>query len=169
MESRGLRSAAGLRLVAGVNGRRLSRAPGGRNAWQRAAYAGMTQELMGKYLIAVRKWRRVMSGVAYEVKYRDGRIKRWIAAPRPCGPVSAAIFLHEVGHHAVGFHRYRLRCLEEYFAWQWALREMTARNIPVGEQVLRHYRRSMQHYVRLARRQGVGVEELPRDLAEFAE
>ncbi len=164
-ESRGLKSAGELRLIAGVKGRRKRREA---HLRQRAAYGVMAAELLGKYRISIRKWRRQMCGVAYEVKYQDGRIRRWITAPRPRGPVSAAIFLHEVGHHAVGFHRYRLRCLEEYFAWQWALREMTARNIPVHVGVLKHYRRSMYHYVKLARRQGVAAQDLPQELRAFA-
>src|SRR5690242_19204979 len=67
------------------------------------AYAAMVGELKAKYKISIRKWRTHMSGVAYELTYADGRIKRLISAPRPRSPVSAAIFLHEVGHHAVGF------------------------------------------------------------------
>ncbi len=96
-------------------------------------YRALVRELKTRYKISVRKWQSRMSGGAYELKYRDGRIKRLITAPRPRSPVSAAIFLHEVGHHAIGFHRYGLRCLEEYYVWQWAFREMTARQIPIGE------------------------------------
>jgi hypothetical protein len=123
--------------------------------------------MKGRYRIAIRKWRKGMSGVAYELKYRDGRIKRLITAPRPCGPVSAAIFLHEVGHHAVGFRRYSPRVLEEYYVWQWALREMTARGIPVDGRVLRHYRRSMHYYVRAALAEGAGLPEQVRGFAEW--
>jgi len=132
---------------------------------RRRFYDAMVEELKDKYKIAIRRWRRVMSGVAYELKYRDGRIKRLITAPRPKSPVSAAIFLHEVGHHAIGFRRYSPRCLEEYYVWQWAFREMTARNIPVDPRVLRHYRRSMFHYVRMARKRG--LVEIPDELHEF--
>ncbi len=128
-------------------------------------YDAMVEELKSKYHIAVRKWRKHMSGVAYELKYRDGRIKRLITAPRPRSPVSASIFLHEVGHHAIGFRRYKPRCLEEYYVWQWAFREMTARNIPVDERVLKHYRRSMYHYVRMAKKRG--IRDLPHELEQF--
>jgi len=124
----------------------------------------LVADLKARYKISIRKWRKHMSGVAYELKYRDGRIKRLITAPRPRSPVSASIFLHEVGHHAVGFHRYSPRCLEEYYVWQWALREMTARGISVDAAVLRHYRRSMHHYVRLAMKQG---EHVPHELHQF--
>jgi hypothetical protein len=118
----------------------------------RRAYLAMTSELKARYKISIRKWRRHMSGVAYELMYRDGRIKRLITAPRPRSPVSAAIFLHEVGHHAIGFRRYSPRCLEEFYVWQWAFREMASRNIPITARVLRHYHRSMHHYVRHARK-----------------
>ena len=135
-----------------------------RDGGQAGVYEKMVSELKGRYKISIRKWRKHMSGVAYELKYRDGRIKRLITAPRPRSPVSASIFLHEVGHHAVGFHRYSPRCLEEYYVWQWALREMTARGIAVDAAVLRHYRRSMHHYVRMAMHQGQSV---PQELHPF--
>jgi hypothetical protein len=116
---------------------------------QRALHA-MARELTGHYKISIRRWRKHMSGMAYELKYADGRIKRLISAPRPRSAVSAAIFLHEVGHHAIGFKRYPCRCLEEYYVWHWTFREMHARHIPITDRVLRHYRRSMQHYIRQA-------------------
>ncbi|MEI8196974.1 MAG: hypothetical protein WCI73_13825 [Phycisphaerae bacterium] len=128
-------------------------------------YDAMVEELKARYKIAIRKWRKHMSGVAYELKYRDGTIKRLITAPRPRSPVSASIFLHEVGHHAIGFRRYKPRCLEEYYVWQWAFREMQTRQIPIDPRVLRHYRRSMFHYVRMAKRRG--IKELPGELHQF--
>ena len=128
------------------------------------ALSRLVRELKEQYKISVRNWRRQMSGAAYELQYADGRIKRLISAPRPRTPVSAAIFIHEVGHHAIGFNRYPSRCLEEYYVWQWTFREMLARHIPVTDRVLRHYHRSMQHYLRLARRKG---EELSAPLHEL--
>src|SRR5579884_1804939 len=159
-ESRGLRQAVDLDTLPvqrGGTGERLRVRPSD-------VYSEMVADLKARYKISIRKWRKHMSGVAYELKYRDGRIKRLITAPRPKSPVSASIFLHEVGHHAVGFHRYPQRCLEEYYVWQWALREMTARNIPVDGAVLRHYRRSMHHYVRMAMGRG---EHVPGELHHF--
>ncbi len=129
-----------------------------------AHYGVMVRELKSRYKISIRKWRTNISGVAYELTYRDGRIKRLISAPKPRSPVSAAIFLHEVGHHAIGFRRYSLRCLEEYYVWQWTFREMAARDIPIDARVDRHYKRSMYHYVRLAR---LHCQHVPHDLAHF--
>jgi len=128
-------------------------------------YAAMAKELREKYKITVRKWRTRMTGIAYELTYQDGTIKRLISAPRPRSPVSAAIFLHEVGHHAIGFRRYSPRCLEEYYVWQWAFREMTARGIPHDPRVVRHYRRSMYHYIKLARKHG---HHVPHELHALA-
>ncbi len=130
-----------------------------------AAYRRLIRDSKETYKISVRKWRRHMSGMAYELLYDDGSIKRLISAPRPRSPVSAAIFLHEVGHHAIGFRRYGCRCLEEYYVWQWTFREMTGRRIPITDRVLRHYHRSMHHYVRLARKNG--LRELPAQLHAF--
>jgi hypothetical protein len=129
-----------------------------------SVYAQLVWELREKYKISIRRWRSDMAGVAYELTYQDGRIKRLIAAPRPRSPVSAAIFLHEVGHHAIGFRRYEQRCLEEHYVWQWTFREMAGRGIPITQRVLRHYQRSMYHYVRRAHRRG---EHVPMELSHF--
>jgi len=133
---------------------------------RRAMFDAMVRELKAQYKISIRRWRRQMSGVAYELTFRDGTIKRVVTAPRPKTSVSASIFLHEVGHHAVGFKRYDSRCLEEFYAWQWAFREMRARGIEIDERVLRHYRRSMYHYVRMAKRRG--HHHVPHELEQFS-
>lgn len=132
---------------------------------RQALYAVMVRELNQKYRISVRKWRHQMSGAAYELHYSHGGIKRIILAPKPRGCVSAAIYLHEVGHHAIGFGRYKLRCLEEYYVWQWAFREMRHREISIDHRVLRHYKQSMCHYVRQARREG--IKDFPALLHPF--
>ena len=38
--------------------------------------------------------------------------------------MSCAVFLHEVGHHAIGLSSIKPRCLEEKRAWDWSLEEM---------------------------------------------
>jgi hypothetical protein len=163
-EARGLREVTELDLIPGRRhlkpARKSTRPP-----HASVGYAEMVRELKTRYKISIRKWRARMSGVAYELVYSDGRIKRLITAPRPRSPVSAAIFLHEVGHHAVGFKRYNPRCLEEFYVWQWAFREMTARNIPIDPRVLRHYRRSMYHYVRLEKKRN--PHGVPHELQTF--
>jgi hypothetical protein len=128
-------------------------------------YPRLVRELKHHYKISIRKWRAHLSGVSYELTYRDGRIKRLIAAPRPRSPVSAAIFLHEVGHHAIGFRRYASRCLEEHYVWQWTFREMESRGIPITHRVMRHFRRSMYHYVKRSHQRR---EHVPPELAHFA-
>lgn len=130
----------------------------------RDTYVQLVRELKHRYKIAIRKWHRHMSGLSYELTYRDGRIKRLISAPRPKSPVSAAIFLHEVGHHAIGFRRYHSRCLEEHYVWQWTFREMESRRIPITPAVMKHFRRSMYHYVKRAHRR---AEHVPAELGHF--
>lgn len=128
-------------------------------------YNQLVAEMKAQYGISIRKWRSSMSGVAYELHYNNGDVRRMISAPRPRSPVSACIFMHEVGHHAVGFRKFRPRCLEEYHVWQWAFEQMRKRAIPVDRRVERHYRRSMYHYVRLAKKRGLKV--LPPVLEQF--
>ena len=128
-------------------------------------YDQLVQEMKSQYGISIRKWRSRMSGVAYELHYNNGDVRRMISAPRPRSAVSACIFMHEVGHHAVGFKKFRPRCLEEYHVWQWAFEQMRKRGISVDRRVERHYRRSMYHYVRLAKKRGLKV--LPPVLEQF--
>src|ERR1700678_497201 len=90
-----------------------------------ANYATIVSRMMTRHRVRVRKWRASMSGSAWQVRYRTGRVIRWIEAPVPRSPLSLAVFLHEIGHHIIGFEKYRQRCEEEYHAWRWALDEMS--------------------------------------------
>lgn len=128
-------------------------------------YERMTRECLATYGVRVRKWRSSMSGCAWEVYYHDGRTSRLIEAPKPKGPMSAAIFLHEIGHHAIGFGRYKPRCLEEYHAWAWAITEMERRGLNVTDAVRKRMRESLIYAVDKAKRRGLKV--VPVELAVF--
>ncbi len=106
-----------------------------------------------------------MSGVAWEVHYEDGRVVRLIEAPRPRGPMSTAIFLHEIGHHAIGFGVHRPRCLEELRAWEWAIAEMERQGVSVTDRVRARMAESLHYAVYKARKRG--LKRLPPDLAPF--
>src|SRR6185436_7848085 len=103
--------------------------------------------MLAKYDIRVRKWRSSMSGLAWYVTYRDGRTSRLIESPRPKGPMSAAIFLHEIGHHAIGFNTYKPRCLEEYHAWVFALTHMEKLGLNITDGVRRRMHDSLHYAV----------------------
>ncbi|MDX2114834.1 MAG: hypothetical protein SFZ24_04325 [Planctomycetota bacterium] len=128
-------------------------------------YASLTAEMLERYGVKVRKWRTSMSGIAWELRYKDGSVKRMIEAPRPRGPMSAAVFLHEIGHHAIGFDRYKPRCLEEYHAWAWALRQMQESEVAVTESVRYRMHQSLAYAVAKARRRG--LRELPPELEPY--
>ncbi len=130
-------------------------------------YAVLVRDLLAEHEIKVRRWRTSMSGIAWQVRYRDGTVRRMIESPKPKGPMSAAVFLHEVGHHAIGFNVYRPRCLEEYHAWAWAVREMEARGVEVTDAVKYRMHQSLAYAVGKARRRGLRV--LPSELEAFAE
>ncbi len=132
---------------------------------RRQFFSRLVEYEKNRHQISIRKWRTTMSGVAYELHYSNGQVKRLVAAPRPKSPVSCAIFLHEVGHHAIGFRKFRPRCLEEFHVWQWAFAEMRRWKISVDDRVEQHYHRSMYHYVRLAKKRG--LKHLPEILREF--
>jgi len=134
-------------------------------ALMRDRYALLVRETLADHRVRVRRWRSGMSGCAWEVHYTDGRVARLIEAPRPRGPMSAAVFLHEIGHHAIGFNRHRLRCLEEYHAWAWALAEMERRELNVTDAVRRRMHESLQYAVAKALRRG--MKRLPPELLPY--
>jgi hypothetical protein len=129
-------------------------------------FAAIVREVKQKYSVRIRRWRRHMSGCAWRVSYSDGRNINWIESPRPRTPISLAIFLHEVGHHVIGFERYRVRCEEEYHVWQWALAQMRKLGIEPDQRVERRFDRSMQYAVSKALRRG--AKGLPEPLMRFA-
>jgi hypothetical protein len=118
-----------------------------------------------RYVLRVRRWRRTMSGCAWRVYYHDGRITNFIESPYPKTPISLAIFLHEVGHHAIGFKTYRQRCEEEYHAWRWAINQMHELGIEPDAKVQKRFRLSMQYAVGKAVRRG--IKQIPQTLVEF--
>ena len=125
----------------------------------------MTARMLERYGIRVRRWRSSSSGVAWESRTRDGRVSRWIESPYPRGPMSCAIFLHEIGHHAIGFHVYRPRCLEEYHAWRWALAPMEQEGLEVTDAVQRRVKESLRYAIDKARRRG--LQQLPVELVPY--
>lgn len=128
-------------------------------------YEEVAQLMLKAHGVRVRKWRKAMSGIAWYVTYRDGSIVRLIEAPKPKGPMSMAVFLHEIGHHAIGFDVYKPRCLEEYHAWEFALRAMREHNLNLSDQVLKRRRRSLEYAVGKAVRRG--IKEIPAELEDF--
>lgn len=118
-------------------------------------YYALERSMLAAYGIRVRKWRSSTSGVAWQVYYRDGTTSRLIESPRPRGPVSAAVFLHEVGHHAIGFNTYKPRCLEEYHAWRFALENMPQHGIEITPRVRKRVRDSLRYALDKAIRRGL--------------
>ena len=129
-------------------------------------YDELVRELKLRYQIRVRRWRQTMSGAAWAVFYADGSALRWIESPYPRSPLSLAIFLHEIGHHQIGFYTYKRRCEEELHAWNWALAEMLRLGINADERVLTRYRRSLEHAVDKAVRRGMAI--VPEPLRGYA-
>lgn len=130
-----------------------------------ARYDEIVQHMLGKYEVRVRKWRTAMSGIAWYVTYKDGSIRRLIEAPRPKGPMSMAVFLHEIGHHAIGFNTYKPRCLEEYHAWKFALDTMGELKLNITDNVRRRMHVSLWYAVEKAKRRG--IKEIPHELEPF--
>ncbi|HIA72725.1 MAG TPA: hypothetical protein EYO01_08540 [Phycisphaerales bacterium] len=130
-----------------------------------AKYDGIVVKMKDTYGFRIRKWRTSMSGCAWELKDKNGNIYRMLESPYPKGPMSCAIFLHEVGHHAIGFHTYKPRCLEEYFAWEWSLAAMKANDINITANVLKRRDNALQYAVAKALRRG--LKRVPVELESF--
>jgi hypothetical protein len=129
-------------------------------------YAAIVKRVKSRHRIRVHKWRRNMSGCAWQVRYPDGTSIKWVESPIPKTPLSLSIFLHEVGHHVIGFERYKRRCEEEYHVWEWAIAEMSRLGIEPDEKVQSRFERSMQYAVGKALRRG--IKELPTALMKFS-
>ncbi|MFN8729408.1 MAG: hypothetical protein ACK5Z4_06025 [Planctomyces sp.] len=153
----------GARPAAGDRAARRAAQPASDTA--QARYDAVVKLMLDQHGIRVRRWRNSMSGVAYEVAYRDGSTARFIESPRPKGPMSAAIFLHEIGHHAIGFNRYKPRCLEEYHAWAWSLRAMEEHGLSITDAVRRRMHQSLHYAIGKATRRG--IRAVPPELHPF--
>lgn len=129
------------------------------------AYDRVVRDMLERHRVRVRRWRSSMSGMAWEVRYADGSVARLIEAPRPKGPMSAAVFLHEIGHHAIGFNTYKPRCLEEYHAWRWSLEAMEANGLNVTDAVRRRMHESLWYAISKASRRG--IRSLPAELEPY--
>ncbi|MDP7008654.1 MAG: hypothetical protein QGI78_03685 [Phycisphaerales bacterium] len=130
-----------------------------------AKYDAIVEQMKKTYGFRIRKWRSSMSGCAWELKDRQGNISRMVESPYPKGPMSCAIFLHEVGHHAIGFHVYKPRCLEEYYAWKWSLESMEHHGVRITKNVLKRRDESLQYALAKAVRRG--LKEIPEELLPY--
>ncbi|MCC2630865.1 MAG: hypothetical protein K0S38_674 [Candidatus Paceibacter sp.] len=131
----------------------------------RTCFTPIVEEMKRKYILRVRKWRSTMSGCAWQIYYADGKTLNWIESPYPKTPISLAIFLHEVGHHVIGFDTYKKRCEEEYHVWVWAIDQMRELGVVPDERVWRRFDLSMQYAVDKAVRRR--IKELPEILHRF--
>ena len=130
-----------------------------------ADFSPIVKRMKDQYGVRVHKWRRTMSGCAWRAEYETGESVNWVEAPYPKTPLSLAIFLHEVGHHAIGFDRYKQRCEEEYHVWLWALDRMRDLGVEPDEKVRNRFELSMQYAVGKALRRG--IKKLPEPLLRF--
>lgn len=129
-------------------------------------FAPIVALMKKRYDLRVKRWRKPMSGCAWRVYHHDGRVMNFVESPYPRTPLSLSIFLHEVGHHAIGFQRYKRRCEEEYHVWLWALEQMKKLGVEPDAKVANRFELSMQYAVGKALRRG--IKTLPEPLLRFA-
>ncbi len=130
-----------------------------------AKYDAIVAKMKETYGFRIRKWRSSMSGCAWELRDKQGNITRMLESPIPRGPMSCVIFLHEVGHHAIGFHVYKPRCLEEYYAWEWAMKAMEANDVRITANVLKRRENALRYALAKALRRG--LKKIPVELVQF--
>ena len=133
----------------------------------KARYEELVVDMKRRYGVRVVRWRSSTSGCAWQVHYKDGSMARLIESPHPRGPMSCAVFLHEIGHHAIGFGTYRPRCLEEYHAWRWSFETMIVLNLNLTEAVRRRRDEALHYAIQKAARRG--LKRLPAELVPFLE
>ena len=136
------------------------------NRFGMSDFSRIVEKMKSRHRLRVRRWRRQMSGCAWRSRYGNGRIVNWIESPYPKTPISLAIFLHEVGHHVIGFDRFKRRCEEEYHVWLWAIDMMRRLGVEPDARVHRRFELSMQYAVNKAIRRG--LKDLPVTLVRFA-
>ena len=125
----------------------------------------IVKQMTAKHRVRVKRWRKSMSGCAWSVVHANGKKVNWIESPFPKTPISLAIFLHEVGHHVIGFETYKRRCEEEYHVWVWALDMMRSLGIQPDARVNRRFELSMRYAVEKAARRGMKV--FPQSLRQY--
>ncbi len=128
-------------------------------------YDRVVLDMKTKYGLRINKWRSSTSGCAWEVYYKDGSVSRLIESPYPKGPMSAAIFLHEVGHHAIGLGTYKPRCLEEFKAWEWSLKTMHEYDLNVTPAVEKRFHDAIVYALAKALRRG--LKRVPDELLPY--
>lgn len=143
----------------------VSRSRASRSAGMQARYDKLVDDMKERWGIRIHRWRNRTSGCAWELRDKSGRVDRMIESPYPKGPMSCAVFLHEVGHHAIGFSRYSPRCLEEYMAWDWALRTMEAEGLNVTDAVLKRRDDAVRYALAKALRRG--LRRIPEPLLPY--
>ena len=127
-----------------------------------ARYDELVKEMKARYGLTVRKWRSSTSGVAWETHWKDGSVTRMIESPYPRGPMSCAVFLHEVGHHAIGLSAVKPRCLEEKRAWDWSLDTMRELGFNVTQRVIDRRDDALRYAVAKALRRG--IKRMPEEM-----
>lgn len=150
------------RRIAGKAGPPQSTKP---STGMQARYDVLVDDMKEHWGIRVHRWRTRTSGCAWELRDASGHVDRMIEAPYPKGPMSCAVFLHEVGHHAIGFKKYSPRCLEEYMAWDWALRCMESRDLNVTPAVIKRRDDAMRYALAKALRRG--LKRVPEPLIPY--
>jgi len=130
-----------------------------------ADYANIVRLMKRRHHIRVRRWRKSMTGRAWRVYHHDGKTDNWIEAPTPKTPLSLSIFLHEVGHHVLGFEKFKKRCEEEYHVWLWAIDEMKRQGVKPDARVMNRFELSMRYAVGKAMRRG--IKRIPDTLVRF--
>lgn len=112
----------------------------------------------------VRRYRERLGGVAFTDADDWG-----IEVPHPFGPVSFAIFAHEVAHQLLHRHSGKPRWLEEVEAWDYALDQFDRFDLPGRDQAERRACRSVSYAFRKALRRGASIHDMFRLAPIWAE
>ena len=109
-------------------------------------YTKIGNELLEKYGITVKQYRKSMTGRAYIEE-------RQIIVPKPVGKISLLIFCHEVAHIVNGHIKPRYK--EEYLAEKWAMDYFHEIGIRVPRTYVARAKRYVNYKIRQAKMRGL--------------
>lgn len=111
-------------------------------------FEAAAQQLLKESGCTVRRYReRTLTGVAYTSDDDWG-----IEVPRPTTARRFATFAHEVGHQMLHRHNSKPRWLEEWEAWDYALKQFARFDLPGVEDALKDAAKCLRYAARKAER-----------------
>lgn len=120
-------------------------------------YSSLIKCLLDIYNLNVVKINKGMNG---SFNYSNGNVE----IPNPKTDKSLSICLHEIGHRVLNHKKNKLRFIEEYQAWNYALNIMRILEIPIKKNLRNRYKKSIRYSIDKAIRRGLNLKKIPIEI-----